>query len=108
GDRHQPLRHPPRGLPDRARAAAEDLDPAQTAARHGRDRRDGIPARQDEELQVQRRVLLLDEALTRRFADRQTPRIAGRFFVALICTGTGAMTTWIYGKSSCCFYSCSP
>src|SRR3546814_95525 len=55
--------HPPRGPADRAGAAAEDLDPAQAAAPDGRDRGDGIPARQDEEHEVQRRVLRFDEAL---------------------------------------------
>src|SRR5690606_31743978 len=82
-------------------AAAEDLDPAQAAARHGRDRRDGVPARQDEELQEQRRVLRLDEALRPRRrhsrartsyrervipadagitgSETGTPRTAGRF-----------------------------
>src|SRR5690606_4203765 len=53
------------GPADRAGTAAEDLDPAQAPARHGRDRRDGVPARQDEEHQVQRRVLRFDEALIR-------------------------------------------
>src|SRR3546814_10657863 len=57
GDQRQPVRHPPRGPADRAGAAAEDLDPAQAAAPDGRDRGDGIPARQDEEHEVQRRVL---------------------------------------------------
>ena len=79
GDRHQPLRHPPRGPADRAGPAAEDLDPAQAAASDGRDRGDGIPARQDEDHQVQRRVLRFDEALSRRRDARKRPAMRGVF-----------------------------
>jgi len=57
----------------------EDLDPAQAAASDGRDRGDGIPAGQDEEHQVQRRVLRFDEALIQRRLDPRTPRFGGAF-----------------------------
>ena len=45
-----------------ARRTAEDVDTAQAPAPHGRTRRHGIPARQAEGHQDQRRVLRIDEA----------------------------------------------
>src|SRR5690606_16784548 len=55
--RHQPLGHPARGTADQARRAAEDLDPAQAAARHGRARGDGVPSRQGSPDQEQPGIL---------------------------------------------------
>ena len=50
------------------------------AAPDGRNRRDGVPARQDEEHQVQRRVLRFDEALiAARLSIKQKPRLCGVF-----------------------------
>jgi len=53
------------------------MDPAQAAAPDGRDRGDGVPAGQDEEHKVQRRVLQLDEALTCSGSRQKKPRDAG-------------------------------
>ena len=52
------------------RMASTSLDPARTAASHGRAGGDGIHARQDEEHQVQRRVLHGDEEVNGRDSGR--------------------------------------
>jgi transcription termination factor Rho len=59
---HLALGHPPRGAADQAGSPAEDLDPAQAAARHGRNRCDGVPARQDAADEEQPGLLRHDEA----------------------------------------------
>ena len=54
------------------------------AAPDGRAGRDGVPARQDEEHEIQRRVLLVDEALILRRIEEKAPRMRG-FFVRTLC-----------------------
>jgi hypothetical protein len=61
-DPDQQDRHPPRRAAAEAGNPAEDLDPAQAALQHGRDRGDGIRARQDEADQEQPGLLRHDAA----------------------------------------------
>ncbi len=60
GDQRQPLRHPARGAAAQAGRPAEGLGAAQAALPDGRARRDGIPARQGQGDQEQRRFLRFD------------------------------------------------
>ncbi len=68
--------------------AAEDLDPAQAAASDGRARGDGVHARQDEEHEVERRVLRFDEARLTHAGGSARPLFDARRTTSSLLSGT--------------------